>query len=119
MTLLAGSTILAGLLLFFISLPLICRKVPMNSFYGIRTRAACSSRENWYEINAYGGRKFARWSMLVILCGLAGLIVPERHLRIYAGINLIAVLTSLIVPVIMASRWSRQRAGRSNTSIQP
>lgn len=40
------------------SVPLMLRKVPMNTAYGIRTRKAFVSEENWYRINEYGGRLF-------------------------------------------------------------
>jgi hypothetical protein len=106
MTLVPSAAVLTGLVIFFISLPLICRKVPMNSYYGFRIRAAFESRQSWYDINAYGGRQFARWSFLIILSGLAGFFVPERHFALYAWLTLAVSLTAMLVPIIRVVRWS-------------
>jgi hypothetical protein len=47
-----------GAMSVVVSVPLILRWVPMNRWYGIRTRKAFASEENWYAINAYGGKLF-------------------------------------------------------------
>jgi hypothetical protein len=65
-------TLLSGVLIFILCLPLICRKIPMNSVYGIRIPAAFESEQRWYDINAYGGRRLAAWSWLVMVAGIAG-----------------------------------------------
>ena len=38
------------------SLPLALRMVPPNPFYGFRTRFTRSSREVWFDANAFAGR---------------------------------------------------------------
>ena len=58
-TLVSIAILAAGAVMFFVSLPLIYRKVPMNRFYGIRVREAFKSNDRWFEINTYGGRQFA------------------------------------------------------------
>ena len=59
MTTIALVTLLSGILIFILSLPLISRKIPMNGGYGIRIPAAFESEQRWYDINAYGGRQLA------------------------------------------------------------
>jgi hypothetical protein len=45
-----------GVAMMATSVPLMLRRVPMNRWYGVRTRKAYASEEAWYEINAFGGR---------------------------------------------------------------
>lgn len=45
-----------GALFSALSLPLILRKVPMNTAYGFRLRKAFVSPSNWYALNAFGGK---------------------------------------------------------------
>ncbi|MEP6718642.1 MAG: SdpI family protein, partial [bacterium] len=47
-----------GLVLMGISIPLIMRKVPPNSFYGCRTRKTLSNRKIWYDANHISGKDF-------------------------------------------------------------
>lgn len=89
-----------GLLMFLVSLPLVCRKIPMNRFYGIRVPAALQSEKHWYDINAYGGRKMAEWAWLIIATGLLGFFVPREDLRIYTCASVPITLVAVLVPVL-------------------
>lgn len=53
------------------SLPLLFRRVRPNRFYGIRVVAAFASERHWYEINAYGARRFLCFAAIVSILGLA------------------------------------------------
>ena len=97
-----------GLALFFISLPLIFRKVPMNSIYGIRIPAAFESEQRWYDINAYGGRQLAAWSWAIIIVGAIGFFLPENGALIYLPVGTVIVLLAILIPLIRITRWSRQ-----------
>ena len=55
---LPGPLVSIGAMSVVVSVPLILRWIPMNRWYGIRTRKAFASEENWYAINAYGGKLF-------------------------------------------------------------
>ena len=55
-----------GAMSVVVSVPLILRWVPMNRWYGIRTRKAFASEENWYAINAYGGKLFFMFGALLL-----------------------------------------------------
>jgi hypothetical protein len=52
-------------------LPLLSGAVEMNGVYGIRTRKAFKSKENWDAINRFGGKAF-----LIFLIFYALLMVP-------------------------------------------
>ena len=66
----------SAILFILLSIPLINRKVKMNNFYGVRIRKSFESDENWYKINAYGGKQLAIWSIPLILTGLGCFLVP-------------------------------------------
>lgn len=50
------SNISVAVLMIVLAIPLVQRKVKMNSLYGVRTKSAFQSNKNWYNINAYVGR---------------------------------------------------------------
>lgn len=58
-------------LMIILCLPLISGAVEMNGVYGIRTKKAFKSKENWDAINKFGGKAFLIFSILY-----AGLVVP-------------------------------------------
>ena len=75
-----------ALLVIGASLPLAMRKVKMNDFYGIRSGKAFKSRDNWYSINAYGGRQLIVWSLPMLVAGLVSIFVTfdNRHPELMA-----------------------------------
>jgi len=91
----------SGILIALISFPLIRGKVPPNVIYGIRTKRAFSSRENWYRINKYGGKMFLRAGLLITMAGVTGFFLPAAYLAIYGIIAAIVVLGSVLGAVLM------------------
>lgn len=69
-----------------LSLPMIFRRIPMNDLYGARFKAAFRSKENWYEINAYGGKALLAAWLLVPLGGILGLFLEEDQDCIYGSL---------------------------------
>jgi len=93
-------TILGCSALFaLVSLPLVFRKVPRNSFYGYRTRATLGSDFVWYEANAYFGRLFLIASVVTCVAAVflyrSGALEPGTYLR--------ASVALLIAPVLLAA----------------
>ena len=70
--------IASGLLFIVISVPLVLRRVGMNYFYGFRFRASLRSEDNWFAINAYGGRQLIICSVLMIAAGVGCLFLPAE-----------------------------------------
>jgi hypothetical protein len=68
--------IVTALLLIGISIPLVKHKIKMNHLYGVRITKSFESDDNWYRINAYGGKQLIIWSIPMILAGLICFIVP-------------------------------------------
>ena len=67
-----------GFVLIAISIPLIMRKVPPNSFYGCRTRKTLSDPKIWYEANYSGGIDFCIAGLIVFVSSLAMLILGQH-----------------------------------------
>jgi len=97
-----------GLLILALSIPLMRRKVPMNAFYGVRIPGSFDSEERWYDINEYGGRQLARWSLFVVAFGIVGFFLPASALSVYPWVVLPLVLASVLVPVIRVVVWARR-----------
>lgn len=108
MTLVAITTLLSGVLIFLLSLPLIFRSVPMNRLYGIRIPAAFESPQRWYDINAYGGRCLAIGALPIVGAGVTGFFLSADWMLSYAWATTAVALVSLLVPVVLILRWSRR-----------
>ena len=105
---------LAGLVVAGVSIPLILRRIPMNGFYGVRIPKSFVSDDNWYAINAYGGRFLAIAGAII---SVVGLIIRFRPLTGEAAIVVAAVAPAIIlvlsiIPVLMYARRLPSRAGK-------
>ena len=107
-TTVAVTMLLTGAAIFALSVPLIYRKAPMNHFYGIRLRESFESKEQWYDINSYGGRKLAIWSWVIMVTGCVGLILPSRCVDTYVPIAIVLPIVSLIIPIVQTIRWIKR-----------
>jgi uncharacterized membrane protein len=88
--------LLSGIVIALVCRPLIQGKVAPNPFYGIRTKLAFSSEENWYRVNRFGGRLMFRAGVFVALVGVAGFLVPVSGLIIYSSIAAALVLMAVL-----------------------
>ena len=68
----------AGLIIV-LAIPLVQRKVRMNRWYGIRIKKAFASDENWYRINAYGGKRLVLWALVLAAIGIVTFFLPLQH----------------------------------------
>ena len=67
-----------GITSIVVSIPMMLRWVPMNRWYGVRTRKAFASDENWYEINAFGGKAFFLFGLFLVAVAWFGRdILPD------------------------------------------
>lgn len=92
--LIGSSVVMSGL-----CVPLMQGAVKMNSIFGIRTKKAFKSKENWDAINKFGGKAF-------MVCGvcLAAVFVPLTILFRHKPEILILIAYApifYIVPVIL------------------
>ncbi|HYG24882.1 MAG TPA: SdpI family protein [Verrucomicrobiae bacterium] len=108
MTSLASKFLILGIVTLLLVLPLVFRKVPMNRYYGFRTKAAFQSEQNWYEINARGGRMMAWGSLAILLVGAIGFFIPEKYTLLYIGGALIVIAIAIVVPLVSFIGWQRR-----------
>lgn len=106
MNLIAISNLMAGIIVIAASLPLIRRKIKMNSSYGIKIPAAYESEQRWFDINAYGGRLFLYWGVMIVVVGLAGLIIPLHQWIVYSWSSAVIILGGLLVVVIAINQYA-------------
>lgn len=97
-TMLGILNISCGVLFILVGIPLVLKKIPMNSLYGFRISKAFDSEKNWYEINRYGGRQLIRWSLLLVAIGVLYFAYPMDDARSGSSHTLLAVLPVLICP---------------------
>ena len=107
-TVVAFALLTVGSITFVFCLPLIKRKVPMNRVYGIRVRESFTSDERWLDINAYGGRQFALWSLPNVVTGIVGLFLPTYLVFIYIPIAISVIVLSAAIPLIQTMRWIKE-----------
>lgn len=95
------------MLFIAISIPLVQGKVSMNKTYGVRIKKAFESEENWYTINAYGGKQLILWSIPLILLGVATFFLPLEG----NGPAIVAVACApliVLVPAIMSCAFAKK-----------
>ncbi len=98
---------LLGTVTALLSLPLLLRRVPPNRYYGIRLAAAFRSEQHWYEINAFGARRFILFGIVVASMGLA--------LHTYTALPFwlpIACMVSTLVLLLMTVQAIRRYAAK-------
>jgi hypothetical protein len=103
-----------GLIVTAISMPLALRRVPMNHLYGVRLSESFVSNEDWYEINAYGGRLLATFGILLTVLGYLGRdLAPSTRSPMYAVFT-VAPLVAMLVPVAIIVSHARRRVSLSS-----
>jgi hypothetical protein len=86
-----------AILITAISIPLVKRKIKMNPWYGVRIPKSFESEENWYKINAYGGKRLILWATLPAVIGIAAFFLP---LDSDAGGTVLLTLLLAFAPLI-------------------
>jgi uncharacterized membrane protein len=90
----------SGLLISVLAIPLVLRRVPPNSFYGIRTKASFASDSDWYRINVIGGRYLALSGLVILVIGIVGFFLPVSFRDPYSISATVAALLAVIIPCI-------------------
>ena len=90
----------SGLLVALLAIPLILRRVPPNTLYGVRTKAAFASDVDWYRINAQGGRYLLVSGLLIVITGVVGFFLPASISESYSlwasGVSVAVILIPCI-----------------------
>ena len=95
------SNIFVASLFILMGIPLVKRKVPMNSLYGVRIKKAYKSEEIWYALNAYGGKQLIIWSIPILLLGIGIFFIPLEEDSPLAGAFACAPLIVLVPAAVI------------------
>jgi uncharacterized membrane protein len=88
-----------------ISYALYNRQIPKNVVMGIRFPQAFYSDQNWYEINAYGGKVLLIWAVSVIVVGILVFVVPISNDTLLYAIYF-SLYASLIIPIMIMAVYA-------------
>jgi hypothetical protein len=102
------SWLFTGALCILLSLPLIKRKIPRNSFYGMRFPQSYQSDEAWFKINEFGGKQMLLWSLLIIAAGTLALFLPLQGHPARALFIGLFPLVFILTPVLLTWRFARR-----------
>ncbi len=97
-----------GLLTSALAVPLALRKVPMNRGYGVRLPQAFASEENWYAINAYGGRLLLGFGLLLLAFAVLTRDVAPAATDPLAPVYMVVPLLGLVPVVVLVKRFARR-----------
>lgn len=90
----------SGILIVLLAIPMILRRVPPNSLYGVRTKASFASDSDWYRINAIGGRYLAVAGIVIFLVGMVGFFVPVSARDSYSISAGVIAWLSVVIPCL-------------------
>lgn len=100
---------LAGLLCLAVSLPLVRGKVGRNAFYGVRIPQAFQSDEAWLEINRYGGKRLAIWSVPMVVTGVVCLFLPLQSNTALTLVLGFGPLAFVLIPLLESWRFAQRK----------
>jgi hypothetical protein len=100
-----------GAVMIAVSVPLAVRMVPANRWYGVRTRKAFASEDNWYELNAYGGKLLAVYGGFLVLVGVVGLGVAPDPTSLWSPVLLVLPLLPVVVVLLAIRARGRKLPG--------
>ncbi len=98
-----------GLLLTVFSLPLVFRLVPMNRAYGIRIPEAFGSDARWYDINAYGGRLFFVYGVLLTSLGFLARDLAPAKTSLWSPVFIVGPLLVALALLPPIRSYARRR----------
>ena len=103
---------IAGLILAALAIPLMNRKVKMNSWYGIRLPQTMDNETVWYEVNEKVGRYIFFFGLLICTLTILIYLYPIID-NIFSVFILLAVLVLgsillIIISINYAKKISKQ-----------
>jgi uncharacterized membrane protein len=99
---------LGGVLCMAAAVPLARGRVGPNYFYGARFPESFNSRDAWYAINRFAGRRLIVWSVPMIAAGVVALFLP---LKAHPGLAVVvgfAPLAFVLIPAFESWRFARR-----------
>lgn len=106
------SWLLTGTLSILLSLPLIKRRIPRNSFYGMRFPQSYQFDEAWFKINTFGGKQMLQWSLAIIATGTLTLFLPLQTHPARALFLGFTPLIFILIPILQTWRFAKSLSKR-------
>ena len=108
MILLLVMYIVSGLLLTGLALPLMCRKIPPNHWYGFRVRKTLENEAVWYAVNEFSAKRLL-WVGVVTVAAAVGFFCLTTRVDLY-GIGVATVVLGglavvLVIFVVSILKW--------------
>lgn len=107
--------IATGLLLTGMALPLVCRKIPPNHWYGFRVNRTLEDREAWFAVNAFAGRRLMSTGLATIAAAIVFRLLPITKVDTYAVAVASVMLFGLTVAVVQSFRYLYGEFVRNST----
>ena len=92
--------------------------VPPNKLYGAKFTLSFKSKEHWYAINEYTGKRMQYWCIPILLSGIIALLLPnilsEKTLAFYAIFPL-----CILIPAFQGWRFAKRFDAEWERKQQP
>ena len=98
-------------LILALSIPLFLGKVPMNHFYGVRFRQSFKSDQNWYEINRYGAKVMALFTIPIYIAASIGVLFATflaDYSSIYSMGTAVITCLSICAAVLITAKEAKR-----------
>ncbi|MGO9056470.1 MAG: SdpI family protein [Candidatus Binataceae bacterium] len=100
-------SLIAGVVLIAVSIPLILKKIGPNPIYGFRTSKTLSRPEVWYKANSVAGKDLLIAGLVVIVCDLVLTILPGFcSTRLQAPLAPVYILLLAVTFAVAHSFWA-------------
>lgn len=110
---LGATFVFSGALMVALGIPLMRRRVPPNSWFGLRVPATFADEQVWYEANEVSGRDLTRLGIVIVAAALIlplFRISPEAYALIMCAVMLIGVVAMAVRGWRLANRLYRERS---------
>ena len=109
--------LVSGLLITGICMPMVYGKLPMNIWYGMRTKTTLQSDEAWTHLNEIGGMLFSLLGFPLMLGGAIGLFLTDEHVTLICTATGVVSIASIgfaaFLFVRYSGRYSKGLAGKA------
>lgn len=102
------SNLSTAIIIMAVCIPLLLKKMPMNSMYGFRLSKSFRSNENWYAINSYGAKHLIIWSSLLGVLGIVCFFLPPMESGVMMLLAILPIPISIIPPIVMVCLFARR-----------
>ena len=106
---------LVGIVFIIISIPLIKRKIKINSLYGVRLPGTMKDEKIWYEVNEKSAKYLLVLGVVIIVAAsllyFGGIFSQNISFIIMTAIILIGVIVLVIYAASITSKLNRSKRG--------